>query len=123
MGLEGLTGWDRRAHFFVDAIERADTVQRGDPAWLAVQFMKTMKVDRQAARLLLGAVGDIELADLARITMPTLVLCGMDDDDNGSPQKLVEALPDARLAGVPGTHMSSVTQPALGREIATFLAA
>jgi pimeloyl-ACP methyl ester carboxylesterase len=123
MGLEGLTGWDRRAHFFVDAIERADSVQRGDPAWLAVQFMKTMKVDRQAARLLLGAVGDIELTDLARITMPTLVLCGVDDHDNGSPQKLVEALPDARLDGVPGTHMSSVTQPELGREIATFLAA
>jgi len=122
MGLEGLTGWDRRAQFFVDAIERADSVQRGDPAWLAVQFMKTMKVDRQAARLLLGAVGDIEPAELARVTMPALVLCGVDDSDNGSPQALVDALPDASLAGVPGTHMSSVTQAALGQKIAAFLA-
>jgi len=121
MGLEGLTGWDRRAAFFVDAIARFDSVQRGDPAWLAVQFMKTMKVDRQAARLLLGAVGDIEPSDLARVTMPALVLCGAEDRDNGSPQTLVDALPNARLAEVPGTHMSSVTQPALGRQIARFL--
>lgn len=122
MGLEGLTGWDRRARFFLDAIAQFDSVRRGDNAWLAVQFMKTMKVDRQAARLLLGAVGDIELADLARITIPTLVLCGEDDHDNGSPQKLVEALPDARRAEVPGTHMSSVTQAELGKQIAAFLA-
>ena len=122
MGLEGLTGWDRRAHFFVDAIQRFDSVQRGDPAWLAVQFMKTMKVDRQAARLLLDAVGDIEAEDLARIAMPTLVLCGTEDHDNGSPQKLVDALPNGRLAEIPGTHMSSVTQPALGRQIVEFLA-
>jgi pimeloyl-ACP methyl ester carboxylesterase len=122
MGLEGLTGWDRRADFFIDAIDRANSVQHGDRAWLAVQFMKTMKVDRQAARLLLSAVGDIELTELARVTMPTLVLCGVDDDDNGSPQKLVDALPNARLAQMPGTHMSSVTEPAMGRQIASFLA-
>jgi len=121
MGLEGLTGWDRRADFFVDAIARFDSVPRGDPAWLAVQFMKTMKVDRQAARLLLGAVGDIEPAELARVTIPTLVLCGEDDRDNGSPQKLIDALPDARPGEVPGTHMSSVTQAAMGQKIAAFL--
>jgi pimeloyl-ACP methyl ester carboxylesterase len=121
MGLEGLTGWDRRAAFFIDAIARFDTVQRGDPAWLAVQFMKTMKVDRQAARLLLGAVGDIEPASLAQVAMPTLVLCGSEDRDNGSPQALVDALPEGRRAEVPGTHMSSVTQVAMGRQIADFL--
>jgi len=121
MGLQGLTGWDRRADFFIDAIQRFDSVPRGDPAWLAVQFMKTMKVDRQAALLLLGSVGDIEAEELARVTMPTLVLCGTEDQDNGSPQKLVDALPDGRFAEVPGTHMSSVTQVALGQQIAEFL--
>jgi hypothetical protein len=32
-------------------------------------------------------------------------------------------LPDARLATIPGTHMSSVTRPELGEAIAAFLAA
>ena len=121
MGLEGLAGWERRAAFFIDAIDRADTVKRGDPAFMAAAFMKTMKVDRVAARLLLQAVEDTGPEDLAAVTMPTLVLSGDKDRDNGSPQALADALPDARCEEVPGTHMTSVTEPALGEAMASFL--
>jgi pimeloyl-ACP methyl ester carboxylesterase len=121
MGLEGLAGWDRRAAFFIDAIDRFEEVKHGDPAFVAVSFMKTMKIDRVAARLLLGSVEDMSEGDLAAITMPTLVVCGEKDRDNGSPQSLVDALPNARLAEVPGTHMSSVAESALGQAIAQFL--
>lgn len=121
MGLEGLAGWNRRAAFFIDAIDRFEEVKHGDPAFVAVSFMKTMKIDRVAARLLLGTVEDMSEADLAAITMPTLAVCGEKDSDNGSPQKLVDALPNAQLAEVPGTHMSSVAEPALGQAIARFL--
>jgi pimeloyl-ACP methyl ester carboxylesterase len=123
MGLEGLSGWQHRAAFFVDAIDRFDEVRQGDPAFFAVQFMKTMKVDRRAARLLLGTVDDLSAGELADVTMPTLVLCGAKDRDNGSPQKLVDALPNAQLREVPGTHMSSVTEPALSKAIVRFLTA
>jgi len=122
MGLEGLAGWDRRAAFFIDAIDRFDQVKQGDPAFFAVAFMKTQKVDRVAARLLLQSVGDTAPADLTALTMPTVVVCGDRDRDNGSPQALAQALPDARFAQVPGTHMSSVTESALGEAIARFLA-
>lgn len=121
MGLEGLAGWNRRSAFFLDAIDRFDTVKHGDPAFMAVSFMKTQKVDRVAARLLLQSVGDTEPAELARIAMPTLVLCGAQDRDNGDPAKLAAALPDACLVEVSGTHMSSVTEPALGEEIVRFV--
>lgn len=121
MGLEGLAGWNRRSSFFIDAIERFDAVKHGDPAFMAVAFMKTQKVDLVAAKLLLQSVGDTDPADLAKIAMPTLVLCGAQDRDNGDPHKLVDALPDARFAEVPGTHMSSVTEPALGEAIVSFL--
>jgi pimeloyl-ACP methyl ester carboxylesterase len=121
MGLEGLAGWNRRAAFFLDAIDRFASVRHGDPAFFAVSFMKTQNVDREAARLLLQSVGDTDPAELARIAMPTLVLCGAQDRDNGSPEKLVEALPDARLVEVPGTHMSSVTEAALGEALVAFL--
>jgi pimeloyl-ACP methyl ester carboxylesterase len=123
MGLEGLAGWERRSAFFIGAIDRFGEVERGDPAWLAVQFMKSMKIDRVAARLLLGAVTDLSPDDLAKITMPTLVVCGDKDRDNGSPQKLVDALPNGRFEEVPGTHMSAVTEPALGEAIVRFLTA
>ncbi|MBM0169210.1 alpha/beta fold hydrolase [Altererythrobacter sp. C41] len=123
MGLEGLAGWNRRAAFFIDAIDRFDEVERGDPAFMAVSFMKTMKIDRVAARLLLQAVDDTDPEELAKITMPTLVLCGDKDDDNGSATKLAEALPDARHVEIPGTHMSSVTEGALGDALVEFLGA
>jgi pimeloyl-ACP methyl ester carboxylesterase len=55
--------------------------------------------------------------------MPTLVVSGDKDQDNGSPEKLAAALPDARFEEVPGTHMSSVTGPELGRELVAFLTA
>jgi pimeloyl-ACP methyl ester carboxylesterase len=122
MGLEGLGGWARRAAFFIDAIDRFETVKHGDPAFMAVAFMKTQKVDRVAARLLLQSVDDTEPEELERVTVPALVVCGEKDRDNGSPEALAEALPDARFEQVPGTHMSSVTEPALGQAIARFLA-
>ena len=46
MGLQGLLNWDRRQRFFIDAIGMFDTASRGDPHWLAIQFMRTMKDDR-----------------------------------------------------------------------------
>lgn len=121
MGLEGLAGWSRRSAFFIDAIDRFDATRRGDPAFMAVSFMKTMKVDREAARLLLQAVDDTAPEELAKIAMPTLVLCGDKDDDNGSAAKLAAALPDARHVEIPGTHMSSVTEGALGDALVEFL--
>jgi pimeloyl-ACP methyl ester carboxylesterase len=123
MGIEGLGQWERRSAFFIDAIDNFETIERGDPHYLAQQFMKTMKVDRVAVRLLLGSVDDTSVDALRRITMPTLVVCGGEDHDNGSAPSLAEALPDATYAEVPGTHMSSVTQRQLGEAIVRFLLA
>lgn len=123
MGLEGLSGWQRRLEFFIGAIDRFDDIGRGDPAWFAKSFMKTMNTDRVAARLLLGSIDDFSRADLASITMPTLVVCGADDQDNGSAPALAEAMPNATYAEVPGTHMSSVTERRFGEAIAEFLKA
>lgn len=122
MGLESMGNWDRRAGFFVDAIDRFDEIKQGDEAYFTKQFMKTMRIDRVAARLLLTCGIDDPPADaLSKLTMPTLVVAGDQDRDNGSPQALAAALPDARFEEVPGSHMSSVTEPALGQAIVRFL--
>ena len=121
MGLQGLLHWDRRQRFFIEAIERFDQARRGDPHWLAIQFMRTMRVDREAAVLVLKSFGDASLEWLAAFTMPTLVVIGSEDEDNGSARELADAFRDANYAEVPGTHMSSVTKPELGEAIAGFL--
>jgi pimeloyl-ACP methyl ester carboxylesterase len=123
MGLEGLADWDRRQAFFHEAIAKFDTARRGDRWWLAIQFMKTMKVDQVAAALLLKTFEDAKAEWLDAFTMATLVLCGEQDHDNGSAADLAEALPNAELKLVPGTHMSSVTEPSFGEAIADFVAA
>ncbi len=123
MGIEGLGRWAERSAFFVDAIDRFDEIGRGDPQYLAQQFMKTMKVDRVAARLVLQSVDDTPPEALAALTMPTLVVCGADDEDNGSAPALAAALPDGRYVEVPGTHMSSVTKRQMGEAIVDFLLA
>jgi len=123
MGLAGLAGWQRRGQFFKRVIADYETAKRGDDTWLSIQFMKTMKVDRIAASHLLDSFTDTSPDALAALTMPVLVVCGDKDQDNGSAEELVAALPDARLATIPGTHMSSVTEPELGEAIAAFLAA
>lgn len=124
-GLDVLTNWDQRSRFYIEAIDRFGEVSHGDPHWLAVQFMKSMKVDRDAARRLLGTMRDREdkHALVDAFDMPTLVVCGDQDFDNGSAIELAAILPNAEYAEIPGTHMSSVTRKELGEEIAGFLPA
>lgn len=122
MGVQGLAGWRGRADFFKRVIDEFDAIRPGDPAYAARTFLKSQGVDRVAARLLLDAMDDFDLASLANITMPTAVICGDEDRDNGSAEDLAALLPHARYIEVPGTHMGSVTKPELGIAIADFLA-
>lgn len=121
MGLEGLAGWDRRQGFFLEAIKLRDTAKRGEPHWMAIQFMKSQKIDTVAAAHLLKTFSDMEPEAIETITTRTLVLCGSDDRDNGDPVALAELLPDGHHVAVPGTHMSSVTKPEMGQEMLRFL--
>ena len=123
VGLEGLRNWERRKAFFLETIALFDKVQRGDPHWLSIQFMKSQKVDLIAARHLLESFEDAFVEWLQAFVMPTLVVCGSEDDDNGSAEELANVLPNAAFREVPGTHMSSVTKPEFGEAIARFLAA
>src|SRR5258708_11024839 len=122
-GLEGLRHWERRKHFFLEAIELFNSVPRGDPHWLSIQFMKSQKVDRIAAALLLQSFDDTFMAWLEAFLMPTMVMCGSEDHDNGSGEELAAVLPSALFKEVPGTHISSVTRPEFGQSIVEFLSA
>jgi len=102
-------------------IDRFGTIRPGDPAYMAQQFLKSSGVDRVAVRHLLGTMEDTAPSALTAITMPTLVLCGDKDNDNGSADNLAAALPNATRATIPGTHMGCVTLPDLGQALVEFL--
>ena len=121
MGLEGLAEWERRAAHFKRVIDEFDTIKPGSPLYVARTFLKSQGVDRAAARRLLDGTDAFALAALANISMPTAVICGDEDQDNGSARALAQRLPNAVYTEVPGTHLNSVTKPDLGEAIAEFL--
>lgn len=121
MGLEGLLGTTGRADHFRDILTNLGKHERGSPKWMAEAFLTTSKGDPQALLLLLDTWEHVTQADLAALTMPTLVVAGAEDLDNGSAPTLAGRLPNARYVEVPGGHMSSVTKSELGIAIADFL--
>ncbi|MEE4155332.1 MAG: alpha/beta fold hydrolase [Erythrobacter sp.] len=122
MGIEGLAEWERRAAHFIRVIDEFDTIRPGSPLYVARTFLKSQGIDRAAARLLLSAPSGFEPARLADISIPCAIICGDEDQDNGSAPALAAALTDAVYIEVPGSHLNSVTKPELGEAIARFLA-
>jgi pimeloyl-ACP methyl ester carboxylesterase len=123
MGLRGMLETGRRSAHFRKVLTGMGTHPRGSDEWLAEAFLKTTGGDPQALLPLLGSFVDSSEDELRRIGMPTLVLSGAEDQDNGPAQELADLLPDGRYVEVPGNHMNAVTRPELGRAIADFLAA
>jgi pimeloyl-ACP methyl ester carboxylesterase len=121
MGLTGLHSTGRRSGHFKKILTGLGTHERGSPEWLAEAFLKTTGGDPDALLPLLDTFVDTPEAEIAKIAIPTLVLSGEEDSDNGSPQALAALLPKGDYVAVPGGHMSAVIKPDLGRAMADFL--
>jgi pimeloyl-ACP methyl ester carboxylesterase len=122
MGLSGLLDTGARSDHFRNILTGLGTHEPGSPEWLAEAFLKTTGGDRDALLPLLDSFVDTSEAELRAMEVPTLVLQGADDHDNGEAEDLAALLPNARFVEIPGNHMSAVTKPDLGRAIADFLA-
>ncbi|MBN9111458.1 MAG: alpha/beta hydrolase [Pseudonocardia sp.] len=127
MGLAGTTKMS--GHSFADVFLQvltdpppADgTFPPGSPEGRITDFVARIGADRTALRLALGTAVDTPAADLARIDVPTLVVCG-DRDDPADARALADVLPHSTFATVKGDHISAANRSdALGSAIATFL--
>jgi pimeloyl-ACP methyl ester carboxylesterase len=123
MGLRGLLETGRRAAHFRKILNGLGSHERGSPEWMAEAFLKTTGGDPKALLPLLASFVDSTEEEVRSIAMPTLVVAGEEDDDNGAIAPLADLLPQGRYVAVPGNHMSSVTKPEMGRAMADFLAA
>jgi pimeloyl-ACP methyl ester carboxylesterase len=122
MGLQGLHSTGTRADHFKAILTGLGTHERGSPEWLAEAFLKTTGGDPKGLLPLLDSFVDTPEAEIATIAIPTLVLSGDEDSDNGSPRALAGLLPNGEFRTVPGGHMSAVIKPELGQAMADFLA-
>ncbi|MBA2919430.1 alpha/beta fold hydrolase [Sphingomonas sp. MAH-20] len=123
MGLEGLIHTSRRAGHFRHVLTNLGSFRPGTPEGNVQGFIKSTKSDPIALLNILSTFTDTPEPVIRAIEQPVLVLCGEEDDDNGSATALAEALPHGELALVPGGHMSAVVKPELGEALARFLAA
>ena len=123
MGLTGITQTEGRGGHFRNILTNLGSFKQGSPEWLAEAFLKTTKGDPVALLHILDTFVNTPEEQVRSVAMPVLVLQGADDGDNGSARALADALPHATYREIPGNHMSAVTKPELGREIAAYLAA
>lgn len=123
MGLQGLIHTSQRADHFRAILSNLGSFKPGSAGYNVQAFVKSTKSDPVALLNILNTFTDTPEAVIRSIAQPVQVLCGDEDDDNGSAAALAEALPNAVLELVPGGHMSAVTKPELGRALAAFLAA
>ncbi len=121
MGLQGLLETRARSEHFKTILTGLGTHARGSPEWMAEAFLKTTGGDPMALLPLLDSFVDTSEEMLRSMEMPTLVLAGADDHDNGSAEALAKLLPSGDYVEVPGNHMSAVTRRELGRALADFL--
>jgi len=121
MGLAGLTSTGKRIAHFKHVLDNLGSFERGSEEWLAEAFLKTTKGDTVALRLLLNSFTDTPLSDIHEITTPCAVICGNQDNDNGSADELAATLPNATRFIIPGTHMGCVVKRDLGEAIRDFL--
>ena len=121
MGDSGLMAAGARAAMFADSIRHGELAK--DPrAGRRVHLM--MAAGGLKPEAMLGALSSFvatSAEDIAKIDVPTLVVAGVRDDDNGSAEGLAAMMPDARAVRVPGDHLSAVMEPALAEAIVGFL--
>ncbi|MCU6452831.1 alpha/beta hydrolase [Sphingomonas sp. A2-49] len=123
MGLTGILRTAGRGDYFRRVLTNPGSFERGSNEWMTEAFLKTTGGDPVALLRVLDTFVDTPRAALDAIAIPTAVVTGAEDDDNGSGAALADALPNAVYREVPGGHMSAVTKPELGQAIADFLAA
>ncbi len=121
MGLAGLTHPQTRAAHFRSVFAGLGSHKQGSSQWMAEAFLKTSGGDPVALERVLDTFIDTTETELRGLSLPIGVVCGADDQDNGSAAALVDILSNATFLTVPGNHMSAVAKADLGVAIAHYL--
>jgi len=118
-GLDAVTRPRRPTSLYrrlLTALIEGDELEPGSPEAEAAGWIKG---DPRAFRNVLDSLVPTPAGALTGLTTPALVLIG--DRDTGNADALASALPDARLAEVPGNHYTAQHHPELANAILTFL--
>lgn len=120
MGLSGIVGSHERVAFFKDAIENGERSAFPQAAKVITAMIARAQLKPQAMLNVLASQVETPVGYVATIATPTLVVAGVDDNDNGSAEDLAAEL-QGRALRVPGNHLSAVQSPELAQALVSFL--
>lgn len=121
MGDSGIVSVERGRAFFEDLVRNGAASQRPEAGRLVHAMMERGGLSSEAILYVLAQQLSTAPDVLACIDVPTLVISGAEDEDNGSAEGLAVMLPDASARRVPGNHMTAFAQPAFADQIVAFL--
>jgi pimeloyl-ACP methyl ester carboxylesterase len=120
-GLDAVAHTVGRGGRFRHVLTHFGTFEPGSPEQAMEDWITARGGDPVALVQVLDTFVDTPLADLARITVPTLVLTGADDGHNDTAEALANALGDGRYVMVPGNHGTAIAAPQFEDAVADFL--
>jgi pimeloyl-ACP methyl ester carboxylesterase len=85
-------------------------------------WLRSMDGDPKALLLALDSRVNTTPAELASVTVPTLVLTGAEEQANRTAQALADAVQDGRYAEVPGDHFTAKMSPEFWEALTGFMA-
>lgn len=109
------------ARFTRHVIDGWGTFRVGTPEWKTQCWIEKIGADPVALLRIPDCDVPSPIAQLAEITVPTLVVAGVDDERSTSAGDLADALPAGHFASIPGNHTTAVSTPELGEALRAFL--
>jgi pimeloyl-ACP methyl ester carboxylesterase len=86
-----------------------------------IKYVKESGLDQQALALMQRGQPSTSKAEFAKNKKPVLVICGAQDEDNGSSEELYKMIPNAQYKRPPGEHNNAARTSEFSNETLAFL--
>ena len=121
-GLEAVAGASQRGDNYRRLFRGFGTFEPGSPERGMQDWITSSGGDPAALVRVLDTQVDTSLDELARVTVPTLIMTGAEDGHDRTAEALARALPAGRYLQLPGNHLTASQAPEFEAALAAFLA-
>lgn len=121
-GLEAIIHTVGRGGHFRRVLTNFGTFEPGTSERATEDWVTSSGGDPVALVHVLDTFADTTMEELARITIPVLVLTGADDGHNDTAAALASALPNGRYVMLPGNHFTAAIGSEFDAAVGSFLA-
>jgi pimeloyl-ACP methyl ester carboxylesterase len=108
--------WPRRKMFYRALMGDAVPELEG-----FIKYVNESGLDRQALAYMQHGQPSTSPKELAEVKIPVLVICGTEDEDNGSSKGLADMIPSSVYVRVPGNHNNTASTESFSKEVIAFL--